>query len=244
MSYDKIFFSGHKDGSLSSAREIVPMIMELVKPKKVIDVGCGIGAWLSVFKEQGTDEILGIDGNWVDKRMLLIPQANFQLANLEKPLELNRKFDLVVSLEVAEHLPGIRAQTFVDSLTRLGPIILFSAAIPHQEGAHHLNEQWPQYWEKLFAQNGYLAIDCVRKKIWDNKNVAWWYAQNIFIFVQKECLETNEKLKHELAISSGPVLSMVHPDNYLSKIGFRSMVIRIIPKPILRILKRVKNSIK
>jgi cyclopropane fatty-acyl-phospholipid synthase-like methyltransferase len=244
MKYDKYFFEGHKDGSLSSAREVVPIVMKLVKPKKVVDVGCGTGAWLSVFKEQGADEVLGIDGDWVDRKMLLIPKESFQSANLEKSLEVGKKFELVVSLEVAEHLSENCTQTFINSLVNLGPVILFSAAIPHQGGSGHQNEQWPAYWEKLFAKNGYLPIDCIRKKIWDNKNVSWWYAQNIFLVVKKEFLEINETLKHELAISSNSILPLVHPENYLSKIGFRSIAFAIIPNPILRIIKTIKDLIK
>lgn len=238
MKYAKNFFSGHKEGSLSSAREIVPMVMELIRPKRVIDVGCGIGAWLSVFKELGVDETLGIDGDWVDKKMLLIPREDFQSADLEKPLEIERKFDLVVSLEVAEHLPENCAATFVESLAELGPVILFSAAIPHQGGKHHRNEQWPEYWQKLFEDRGYIFVDCIRKKIWDNEKVAWWYAQNIFIVVKKEFLDSYEILKREFLANKGNMLSLVHPQNYLARFGIKSVIINITPSVIIRIIKK------
>ena len=238
MRYGKNFFEGHKDGSLSSAKGVVPQIMKLLQPKKVVDVGCGIGTWLSVFREEGVDEVLGIDGNWLDKEMLLVPKEYFQNANLEKPLEIGEKFDLVVSLEVAEHLPQNCAENFIDSLIQLGPAILFSAAIPHQGGTHHQNEQWPDYWQKKFEERGYLFIDCIRKKIWDSDKVAWWYAQNIFLAVKKELLDSNEMLKKEFLDNRGNALSLVHPRNYLSKFGFKSALINIIPHRAARTVKK------
>ena len=101
---------------------------------------------------------------------------------------MDREFDLVPSLEVAEHLPKPCAEEFVDSLTRLGSSILFSAAIPLQGGKHHLNEQWPAYWARYFQERGYVAIDCIRDKIWQDDNVEFWYARNILIFVRKKAL--------------------------------------------------------
>jgi 2-polyprenyl-3-methyl-5-hydroxy-6-metoxy-1,4-benzoquinol methylase len=65
---------------------------------------------------------------------------------LIQPLDLEKEFDLVVSLEVAEHLPASAADQFVNTLVKHGKKILFSAAIPGQGGQDHLNEQWPDYW--------------------------------------------------------------------------------------------------
>lgn len=97
--------------------------------------------------------------------------------DLTTSLKSDRLFDLVMSLEVAEHLDAKYAETFVDSLTNFGPVILFSAAVPFQGGEHHVNEQWPSYWEELFAKKGYVAVDAIRKHIWQNPEVEWWYAQ-------------------------------------------------------------------
>lgn len=132
--YTEQFYIDQRKSSRRSANEIVPLVLELIQPKSVIDVGCGVGAWLSVFRECGIEDILGVDGNWVDKNMLEIPENRFLVFDLTTPVLMNRHFDLVVSLEVAEHLPSECAEIFIDSLTRLGPTILFSAAIPFQGG--------------------------------------------------------------------------------------------------------------
>jgi hypothetical protein len=61
-------------------------------------------------------------------------------------------------------------------------VVLFSAAIPHQGGTAHLNEQWQAYWAAFFAQHGYVAVDCIRPRIYGNAKVEWWYRQNILIY--------------------------------------------------------------
>ena len=201
--------------SQESAKEIIPILWEFVQPKRVIDVGCGTGTWLSAFTEFGVEDILGIDGNWVDPKMLEIPADKFLALDLNQPLPIDQKFDLVVSLEVSEHLPPECAQIFVNSLTKLGLVILFSAAVPFQGGTNHINEQWPDYWAKLFQEQGYVAIDCVRNKIWQNDRVRWYYAQNILIFAQAEYLTTNPILQKEANITNIFQLSLIHPHLYL-----------------------------
>jgi hypothetical protein len=131
---------------------------------------------------------------------------------------MDGKFDLVLSLDVAEHIPPQCAETFVNSLINLGPIIVFSAAIPFQGGVNHVNEQWPEYWAKKFQERGYIAIDCIRKKIWKSEKVEWWYAQNILVFARNDCLEDHPALKQEFENTFSSQLSIVHPYLYEMKI--------------------------
>ena len=223
--YDESFYDFIAQSSRKSAKEIVPLVLEFVRPQSVVDVGCGTGAWLSVFQEQGIEDILGIDGSYVDANSLLIPKESFQAHDLALPLEIQRKFDLVVSIEVAEHISSKNAKTFVDSLTRLGSIVMFSAAIPYQGGANHVNEQWQDYWRNLFNENGFEAVDFVRKRVWNNPRVDAWFAQNIILYVQKDYLEENSLLKEEWVKTNFP-LSIVHPKHYenlilLNNVGLR-----------------------
>ncbi|MEG3849029.1 class I SAM-dependent methyltransferase [Microcoleus sp. herbarium19] len=201
--------------SRESAREIIPILWEFVQPKRIIDVGCGTGTWLSAFTEFGVEDIWGIDGDWVDPKMLEIPADRFLALDLTQPLPIEQKCDLVVSLEVAEHLHPDCARVFVESLVKLGPVILFSAAVPFQGGTNHVNEQWPEYWAKLFHEQGYVAIDCVRNKIWQNDRVKWYYAQNILVFANAEYLTTNPVLQKEADKTNIFGLSLIHPQLYL-----------------------------
>src|SRR5262245_20958009 len=166
--YTDEFFDQHQEGSRRSARIIVPLIMELIGPKSVVDVGCGLGTWLSVFRHHGVERILGIDGDYVNRQRLEIAQHEFFVRDLSSPTPIDRGFDLAVSLEVAEHLPERSADSFVDFLTSLAPVVLFSAAVPCQGGTNHLNEQWPDYWAARFESRGYRTCDYIRDRIWDN----------------------------------------------------------------------------
>jgi SAM-dependent methyltransferase len=172
-----------------SPNEIVPALVQLFQPRSVIDVGCGTGNFLKVFKHLGVKEVLGIDGDWVDRNVLsenIDPATEFLVADLHKPLSFQRRFDLVVSLEVAEHLSATAAESFIHNLTSLGDAIVFSAAIPNQGGQNHINEQPVSYWEALFAKKGFVLRDILRPYFWDNKKVFSWYKQNITLYLHKD----------------------------------------------------------
>lgn len=239
--YSKHFYTEFHRDTLASARVIVPIAMELLHPRSVVDVGCGKGAFLSVFQASGVEEILGIDGDWLDRRELLIPEQDFVSADLTGPLPVDRVFDLAVCLEVAEHLPEDSAYCLVNSLTGLAPAVLFSAAIPFQGGTGHLNEQWPEYWVDLFDQRGFVTIDCIRKRIWNDDQVAFWYSQNTLLFVHGDLVEQMAELGAELEATSRAMLSVVHPHKYLSSARAIARLRDFLPKWAQRMIFRVLN---
>lgn len=186
ISYDESFYEGQKEGSVSSAQVVVPIVLSLFPSRSVIDFGCGVGGWLKEFERQGVSDYLGLDGEYVPADLLQIPADRFQPSDLRNLSDLGRRFDLACSLEVAEHLPGDCAKSFVLALVKAAPVILFSAAIPLQGGTDHVNEQRQSYWAKLFAESGYIALDCIRPAIFDDRRVEWWYRQNILMFCVPE----------------------------------------------------------
>jgi SAM-dependent methyltransferase len=204
-----------REGVRRSAHNVVPLVVELLQPRSVVDVGCGLGTWLAVFREHGVDDILGIDGDYVKRNLLEIPASRFLAHDLREPLESDRRFDLVLALEVAEHLPEGCADTFVDSLTRLGELILFSAAVPHQGGINHLNEQWPSYWAERFGKRGYVHVDCLRWHLWSDAEVAWWYAQNTLLYATPEELARRPGLAERYPRAGTTPIALVHPVRYL-----------------------------
>lgn len=193
--------------NFSAAEEVVPYIIDLLELKSVVDVGCGTGTWLKVFSDNGLTDFLGIDGSYVDRNSLKINGISFIEFDLETLYTSQRKFDLAISLEVAEHLKEDSADIFIKSLTNLSDVVVFSAAIPNQGGQNHLNEQEPSYWISKFEEEGYQCFDILRPIFWKNKKVDCWYRQNMFLFTKKEILI--DKLKPFNTFSNH---HLVHPE--------------------------------
>jgi SAM-dependent methyltransferase len=207
--YDSKFYRKQMDGSHRSALAIAPIVLELApETRSIVDIGCGVGTFLEVFEAQGIADYLGVDGPHVDPAQLRIYQDRFHPSDLALPLKSLRRFDLAVSLEVAEHLPASRARSFVEDLTHLSDVVLFSAAIPGQGGTHHVNEQWQDYWADEFARAGYLAFDAIRPRIWADESVEAWYAQNTILYVNPAGLDRVPALDRPSPL---PSLRVVHP---------------------------------
>lgn len=240
--YNKNFYKKQNQWALSAAKEIVPEVLKLLNPQSVVDVGCGTGGWLKIYKENGVKEILGIDGKWINKKKLLIDIDDFLEYDLLKSLQI-KKFDLVTCLEVAEHLPLKNADQFINDLTKIGDYILFSAAIPFQGGKNHLNEQWQSWWAELFNKNNFLPTDYLRKIFWNNKKIEWFYRQNMILYIKKEELINNEILIKNLSSLNNFPLSVVHPEEFLSKASPENIYIKqyllILPLVIKEAIKKI-----
>jgi SAM-dependent methyltransferase len=211
--YTDEYYEEIAERSLASAKEIIPLIQKIISPKSVVDVGCGTGAWLSAWKQNDVNDITGIDGHYVNENKLMINTGNFIKADLENDLNLNRYYDLVMSLEVAEHIRPEKASVFIRSLCKLGDIILFSAAIPNQEGLLHYNEQYPKYWISKFSEFGFLPYDCIRKEIWENDLIDVNYRQNLLFFINREKTSSYPSI----AGVGNNVLPLVHPLHFEHK---------------------------
>jgi len=197
MPYDATFFDDQAAESGRSAAVVVPIVMDLVKPASVLDVGCGVGAWLKVFAALGVHDFLGLDGDYVDPSRLLIDTDHFRAADLANPPKLDRTFDLAVCLEVAEHLPARSAVRIVELLTDAAPAVLFSAAFPGQGGTYHINEQWPAYWRERFHERGYVRLDPVRPRVWSDPHVMPWFKMNTFLYVRESSLASRPEWAEE-----------------------------------------------
>ena len=230
-SHDEKYFN------MIAPRIIAGRLYPVLHPKSVVDVGCGLGTFLRAFKELGAETILGIDGEWVDRKLLSknISLAEFKLADLQEDFSMNVRFDLVISLEVAEHLRPESAERFVNNLVALGDVILFSGATPITWfDSSHLNNQWPDYWSDRFAAHDYFMQDIVRHIFYNNHDVDSWYRTNMFLVTKGK----NEQLSRKLlqispenvdAMKIGdtfyPILSKGRFDQYINK-GIRSDVKR------------------
>jgi SAM-dependent methyltransferase len=212
--YTHEWFEAISGGSRLSAEAVVPIVLELVHAGSVVDVGCGTGTWLSVFQARGVEDVIGIDGDYVDRARLQISAERFLARDLSRPFELRRTFDLAVSVEVAEHLPREAAEPFVATLVKLAPVALFSAAIPGQGGTHHINEQWPVYWAELFERHGFVVADVLRPLIWQNPDVEPWYCQNAMLFVRRDVLREYPSIRRAMEAPRPLGLNVVHPRQF------------------------------
>lgn len=203
--YDPAFYGRIREGSNASAAHVVPLIMDLLRPGSVLDLGCGTGSWLNAFGVEGVRDLLGLDFGEGTETALDIPRSAFRQVDLAAPLDLQRRFDMALSLEVAEHLPESAAATFVGNLTRHAPLVVFSAAIPGQRGRAHVNCQYPSYWAALFAKQGFVCRDLLRPRIWNAEGVELWYRQNMLVFATPDRAATLPDAP------AGP-LDLVHPE--------------------------------
>lgn len=218
--------------SETSAREIVPLLVELARPRSVVDFGCGTGEWLAAFRELGAAErVLGLDGDWVPRGQLAIAEGEFRAADLRAPVRLEQPFDCALCLEVIGHIPKPVDDTLLDSLTAAAPVLVFSAPIPLQGGigGDATNREWPAHWAGKLAARGYVAIDCIRPVIWENPAVGWWFAQNLFVAVRRELLSAYPRLAAAHAADGAPPRPLVHPgcfESTLQAAGVENLPLR------------------
>ena len=238
--YSTDFYDYIEAGSRASAEVVARLILGEVEVTSLLDVGSGHGAWAAEWMKAGVKDVLAVDGDYVVREQLSIPTDRFVAHDLATPLDLGRRFDLVQSLEVAEHLPATCAVGFVDNLVRHGDVILFSAAVPHQGGEHHVNEQPPEYWRKLFAQRGYEAFDWLRPRLANLRQVEPWYRFNSVIYA-------NAAGRKRLSKS---ILSAKVPEGQPLEIGgdlswaLRRAAVRLIPKSLVKPIAMAKASVE
>lgn len=237
VTYGGEFFNSQKDTSFVSAGIVLPHVLSLFNPESVADFGCGVGTWVRALLDIGVSDVVGIDGNYIRDESLVIHHDRFVRADIAQPVYLDRKFDLAISMEVAEHLPPEKATVFIDTLTRHSDVVLFSAAVPHQGGTHHVNEQWPGYWSSLFRSHGYRCVDCLRDVFWEDDRIAWWYRQNMFLFVANDRFSAFPKLVMEATRPRNMPLTLVHPGFMQKNVGLRQLLNQI-PGPLRASLAR------
>jgi SAM-dependent methyltransferase len=166
--------------TFSGPKAALPIIFSNATPQSLLDIGCGIGTWLKAAQEAGIADVFGVDGIAIAPQNFLVSKTFFKQQDFTQPWSLGRRFDAALCLEVAEHLDEPFAGNLIETLVSHSDLIVFGAASPHQTGQHHVNCQWPAYWQKLFNERGFVCTDDVRWKIWDDERIEPWYRQNIF----------------------------------------------------------------
>lgn len=163
---------------LAGPKAAISLIFAEERPNSIIDIGCGTGTWLKAALECGINDVSGLDG--IVPSQIHIPRSMIQQIDFTRPFDIGRRFDIAICLEVAEHLAKEVASDFVSSIIRHSDRVLFSAAAPDQPGQHHVNCQWPEYWQALFNSHGYACDDTIRWRLWACDEIEPYYRQNMF----------------------------------------------------------------
>lgn len=210
--YQDSYYARQRAGSRASASVILPIVFDFIEPKALVDVGCGVGTWLSVAGDLGVTTLVGFEGAWVKDVSIEPGSLTITVCELDRHLSLppdfSTRYDLAICTEVAEHLPESRSTSLVNDLCALSDVILFSAAIPGQGGSGHINEQWQGYWADKFRALEFYPYDVVRPKVWNNPAVELWYRQNMLLYVSKRFSGSMKGLQ------TSEMLNVMHPELY------------------------------
>jgi SAM-dependent methyltransferase len=231
--YTEEFFEYIERGSIASAKRLCTFLAPLLGVNSILDVGCGRGAWLREWRNAGVAIAQGVDGPYIRQQSLLIPVQDFTAVDLSKPFDLGRRYDLVSSLEVAEHLPRSSSESFISSLAAHADLVLFSAATPGQGGENHINERPLSFWQGLFEAEGYQAYDIVRPAFRSNNDVEPWYRFNTVLYA-------NERARCSLPAAVACTRVESGRLNEIGDIGWRARrsILRLLPNTTVTLLSR------
>lgn len=144
---------------------VAEQIVNDYHPQTVLDVGCAMGYLVAALRDKGV-QAYGIDiSEYAIERVRsdIQPYCKVCSALSPFPVDFPKKYDMVVSVEVAEHLPEEDAVPFVQSLCGYSDLILFSSTPDDTSEKTHINVHTPEYWAKRFADFGFyhsLNKDC------------------------------------------------------------------------------------
>lgn len=173
-----------RDRRRQNGVDLAEILWGYVQPRTVIDLGCGMGFFLKAMQDHGAD-IQAVDGDWAKDLETEIDKGLYDYADLNAPYARDQRYDLAASIEVAEHLNPERSEGFVDDLCALSDVVLFSAGVPGQGGAGHINLRWQSAWARMFAARGYQCYDPIRRKMASRPGSYIWFAQNTLLYVKE-----------------------------------------------------------
>lgn len=150
------------------------------KPNQMLDLGCGLGAYLYQSERENID-VFGIDGSPWSELHLISENKYLQHDLSEGPPSLDKRFDLSMCLEVLEHLPEKAGLEIVEWLSEHSKnYIVFSAARPKQPGHRHITCRKPEFWLDAFSKFGWSADPASTASL-RLTSTFHWFRCNIFV---------------------------------------------------------------
>jgi 2-polyprenyl-3-methyl-5-hydroxy-6-metoxy-1,4-benzoquinol methylase len=187
--YDTGFFSGLGcDQGARRSKEVVDVLIEFFHPTSVFDVGCGGGFYLYHFAKSG---ILSVGCEGSDTGISLCPPESIVFKHdLRYPLRCNRTFDLILCIEVAEHLPSRFSEVLVKSVANLASKhVVFTASPPGSEGDDHINCREPEFWDALFNKHGFMVngkLSAIMRRRFQEIGSATWLQIHLTVYDKKQ----------------------------------------------------------
>jgi len=137
---------------------IADRIVSDIAPGSVLDAGCAMGFLVEKLRERGV-EAFGVDNSeYAIAQVHPGIRPYCWVGSVAAPLP--RRYDLIVTIEVLEHMPQDQAERALANLCQSTDDILFSSTPFDYKEASHLNVHSPEYWATLFArQDFYRDVD-------------------------------------------------------------------------------------
>lgn len=180
-------------------------IFDKYSPDSVLDLGCGLGGYIQKFNEWGTPHVFGIDGFKETKYFLC--DGNYLQHDLAESIDLEKTYDIVICVEVAEHIHEKYADQLISNILRhAGKMVIFSAARPGQPGNNHINckptSSWLNKWERL----GWYA-DPFDSLAFRSLSTYYWFRRNPVILkpaltLNKSMIESSDSLDYSYEASN------------------------------------------
>jgi len=183
--YDREYYERLVDPTMAdSCSAMAASIMRDLDPRRVIDVGCGTGLLLMALRDAGA-AATGLELSDAALSICRSRGLDVRTFDIERDSPPAVDADVVISTEVAEHLPSSCADRFVDLLCALAPRIVLTAAEPSIGSTDHVNEQPTSYWIERFAARGRRLDESLTAKWrdeWRRRRVAPCFHATVMVF--------------------------------------------------------------
>lgn len=179
--YDVEFYEKHRRYYERGVDNIAAWLRANVQFTSIVDVGCGLGDMLVPLLSD--HDCLGVDFSNGARDALVIPRERYVDHDLTTPIGKVEHRDVVMSLEVWEHIPQEFEPVYVANLLAFEPdVIIVSCAADGQWGRHHYNCGDRAHVLETIGKHGYeedVALTTSWSKI---KRLAGFYRKNTVVF--------------------------------------------------------------
>jgi hypothetical protein len=133
---------------------IASRIVSDIQPASVLDAGCAWGFLVEALRQRGV-EAYGLD---ISEYAIQHVHPDFKpycwVGSVAEPF--SQIYDLIVCIEVLEHMQPAEAEKAVENFCRFSQSVLFSSTPFDYKEATHFNVHPPEYWAELFARHGFF----------------------------------------------------------------------------------------